>query len=679
MKIAAVIIALLFFGSRNAVKAQVDSTWQIVSRGLVEKYFPATAANGMIGILPSQQPLQIDKVILNGVYDAYGRGGGVSNIVQGIDFLSVDIFLDEKYHLSKASDGDLSDWEQKVDMKRAEIVTSFVWRGTLRIEQSVCALRQLPYDGLATIKIEALKAARFKVTKTFKGSESAKINKTSFETVGEGKVGVFSSSAKSPTGKHTIATANCFIFPAKDKPVLNYNEKDNSTLAFEVNLKPKESFEFTVVGAICSTVNFNDPVNESKRLAIFAYFEGLAKLIKDHREAWTKLWESDIIIEGNTEDQRNVRFALYNLYSFAREGTSFSIPPMGLSGIGYNGHIFWDCELWMFPPIVTLQNQIAKSLLGYRYNRLKAAGDNAYNHGFRGAMFPWESAESGMEDTPVFALTGPLEQHVSSDIAIAFWNYYLVTRNLKWLKEKGYEVISAVADFWTSRVELNDKGEYEIRRVVGADEYAENVDNNAFTNAGAIITLRLATQAARLVGKTPDPKWEIVAKNIPLRYFKDGVIKEYENYNGDTIKQADVNLLAYPLNFVQNKESIVRDLTYYLPKLSKNGPAMGKSIFAVIYARLGDSKTAYKLFKESYEPNLRPPFGVLTESAFSNNPYFATGAGGLLQVVLFGFGGLHFSTEGIVQKNPILPPGWKSLTITGAGPQKKTFKVKQQN
>ena len=166
-------------------------------------------------------------------------------------------------------------------------------------------------------------------------------------------------------------------------------------------------------------------------------------------------------------------------------------------------------------------------------------------------------------------------------------------------------------------------------------------------------------------------------KKHSSQVFKDGTIKEYENYKGDTIKQADVNLLTYPLNFVQNKELMIKNLTYYQTKLSKNGPAMGKSIFAVIFARLGDSKTAYKLFKESYEPNLRPPFGVLAESAFSNNPYFATGAGGLLQVVLFGFGGLHFSPEGIVQKNPILPPGWRSLTITGAGPEKKTFRVKQ--
>ena len=135
-------------------------------------------------------------------------------------------------------------------------------------------------------------------------------------------------------------------------------------------------------------------------------------------------------------------------------------------------------------------------------------------------------------------------------------------------------------------------------------------------------------------------------------------------------------MLTYPLDIVNDTETILKDLTYYEPKLAKEGPAMGKAIFAVIYARLGDAENAYRLFKESYEPNKRPPFGALSETATANLPYFATGAGGLLQSVLFGFGGLHFTNDGIVQKNPILPKAWKSLTIKGIGKDKKEFVIK---
>jgi len=133
--------------------------------------------------------------------------------------------------------------------------------------------------------------------------------------------------------------------------------------------------------------------------------------------------------------------------------------------------------------------------------------------------------------------------------------------------------------------------------------------------------------------------------------------------------------LTYPLNIVNTESTIIKDLKYYEPKLAHEGPAMGKSVFAVIYARLGDGENAFRLFKESYEPNKRPPFGALSETTTADDPYFATGAGGMLQTVLFGFGGLYLTDEGIVQKSPILPKAWKSLTLKGIGPEKRTYVI----
>ena len=159
----------------------------------------------------------------------------------------------------------------------------------------------------------------------------------------------------------------------------------------------------------------------------------------------------------------------------------------------------------------------------------------------------------------------------------------------------------------------------------------------------------------------------MVADRIKIHRFEDGTTREHSTYDGERIKQADVNLLAYPLNVVSDQETLLKDLRYYEPKLAEEGPAMGKAIFSIIYARLGDVDNAFRLYQESYEPNKRPPFGTLAESATSDNPYFATGAGGMLQAVLFGFGGLHITDAGVVQKDPILPQAWQSLTITGVG------------
>jgi trehalose/maltose hydrolase-like predicted phosphorylase len=237
-------------------------------------------------------------------------------------------------------------------------------------------------------------------------------------------------------------------------------------------------------------------------------------------------------------------------------------------------------------------------------------------------------------------------------------------------------MLKEIADYWVSRSTKNTDGSYSINNVVGANEFAPNVNNNAFTNGAAITALKFAVLASKEIEVSAPINWIEVANGIKILKFDDATTKEHENYKGEIIKQADANLLTFPLEIINDKETVLKDLKYYEPKLSKDGPAMGKSIFAVIYARLGDTNTAYRLFKESYLPNKRPPFGALSETATANLPYFATGPGGMLQTVLFGFAGLHLTDEGIIQRNPNIPKEWKSLTIKGVGKDKKEYVVK---
>jgi trehalose/maltose hydrolase-like predicted phosphorylase len=422
-------------------------------------------------------------------------------------------------------------------------------------------------------------------------------------------------------------------------------------------------------------VHNQDPHNEAERLTIFAKLEGIDRLLTRHQQAWEELWQSDIQIGGDLRSQRAVRSALYHLYSFARKGTAYSLSPMGLSGLGYNGHVFWDTELWMYPPLLVLQPEIAKSLLEYRFERLDAAKQNAFAHGYDGAMFPWESAEDGSEDTPVWALTGPFQQHITATVGWAFWKYYEVTKDKSWLTNRGYPVLKEVADFWISRVEPKGPNRYEINNVIGANEWQENIDNNAFTNGMVKTVLEYASLAAEALNEKPNTDWRHVAENIPILKFPDGTTKENETYDGIEIKQGDVNLLAYPLKIVTKKEDILKDLVYYEPRLSPTGPAMGGAILAALYARLGNAEKAYEMFIKSYQPNEVPPFGVLSETAGGTNPYFATGAGGMLQAVLFGIGGLDIEKQGVIQLPTKLPISWSSLKMTGIGIDQKTYEV----
>jgi trehalose/maltose hydrolase-like predicted phosphorylase len=163
-----------------------------------------------------------------------------------------------------------------------------------------------------------------------------------------------------------------------------------------------------------------------------------------------------------------------------------------------------------------------------------------------------------------------------------------------------------------------------------------------------------------------------VAANIPILKLANGVTAEHASYKGEKIKQADVNLLAYPLKEVTDKTQIAKDLEYYEPRVGE-GPAMTHAIFALLYSRLQQPAKAWNSFKEAHLPNKKNPFGVLAENAGGDNPYFATGAGGFLQSALFGFGGLEITPSGITQVPSSLPPHWKKITVTGIGIQRKTF------
>ena len=489
--------------------------------------------------------------------------------------------------------------------------------------------------------------------------------------------------AKSRLNRHTVASSGTFIWHAinstreHQRPKLTHqkvSEYDNR-LSFEKKITKGENYQFAWTGAQCTTQDFYDPQTESERFVIFNLLTPQKDLLAQHKNRWEDLWKGDIIIEGDLQSQLDVRLALYHLYAFSREDSNLSIAPMGLSSQNYNGHIFWDTELWMYPPLLVLNQGIARSLVNYRSDRLEIAKKKAINFGYKGAMFPWESDDTGEEATPAWALTGTFEHHITADVGIAFWNYYRVTKDKIWLKKRGYPLLKEVADYWVSRSSPNADGSYSIKNVVGANEFAPNVDDNAFTNGSAITCLQYAQKAATELGLSSNPEWSKVAKNIVIHKFKDGTTKEHSTYDGDRIKQADVNLLSYPLDIINDKATILKDLKYYEPKLAEEGPAMAQSVFAVIYARLGDADNAFRLFKRSYEPNKRPPFGALAEAATSNNPYFATGAGGMLQTVIFGFGGLHLTDDGIIQKNPILPKQWKKLTLTGVGPDKKTYVI----
>lgn len=662
-----------------SMNLSAQSTWEVTAADIdPNDYYGVTMANGIVGIVSSAEPMKVSDVVLNGAYDYYQRGR-VSNILKTFNHVNMNLDIDGQRVDSK----NISSYQQQLNMQEATFETSFVVPGKATVKTTMMSLRHLPYTALTMVEITAEQDITITPMSVIEAPNHLNDVRNYYSEIDRPhiKIPLLTSVALSPSGRLKVAASNSFIFEEKHglEPTLIHEDWDyNMHLAkFHKKLKKGETYRFSVVASTVSSEQYEDPHNEAERLSIFAMLEGTDRLLSRHKAAWSELWQTgDIIVEGDRAVTRDIRFALYHLYSFAREGSAYSLSPMGLSGLGYNGHIFWDTELWMFPPLLMLQPEIAKSLLEYRYERLEAAKQNAFAHGYDGAMFPWESAGDGSEDTPVWALTGPFQQHITATVAWAFWKYYEATGDKQWLADRGWPVLENAAKFWVSRVEREGPGQYNINNVIGANEWEENIDNNAFTNGMVITVLRYATEAAQALGHSPDPDWNHVADNIPLLQFADGTTRENATYDGVTIKQADVNLLAYPLTIITEEAQIRKDLDYYLSKLAPDGPAMGAAILAILYNRLGDSEKAAKIFSESYKVNEVPPFGVISEAAGGTNPYFATGAGGMLQAVLNGFGGLDITAEGIVQRKSSLPSGWKSLKLIGVGPADKTYEVR---
>ena len=665
-----------------ATYAQTSSEDWLLRAEQIDKtnYYGVTSANGVIGLISSPRPFAVREVVLAGIYDHFGRGR-VNNFLPNINPLNLSIVLNGE----RVDSNNISNYTQTLDMRTGEFVGALEHKGT-KVTYRYCALRQLSHVVLMEVEItpsaDLLLDAKLAhaVPQSLHGAVMTS-NDLLFKLKTEPPFKVITTTALSPTENVKIAASSFFLFEEEDaaQPVYHQTpDNDYHNLFFKRQLKAGQTFKFQVVGSLISSAHTADPLNQAERLVTYARFQKSGELLRKHREAWAKLWESDIVIEGDLQAQKEVRSMLYHLYSFSRAGVAHSPSPMGLSGLGYNGHVFWDTEIFMMPPLMLLQPEMARSMLEYRYNRLEEARNNAASYGFAGAMYPWESASTGAEETPATSLSGTFQHHVTADVAIGCWNYYLATQDKEWLISRGWPIIKATAEFWASRCEKGADGKWHIYNVMCADEFALNKDDNAYTNCAAKRNLEYAVAAAALVGEKAPAVWSEIAEGLFFEKMANGVTSEHVGYAGANIKQADVNLLAFPHKLITDKEQMLKDLDYYSQRVPQvRTPAMTQSMFSVICSRCGDVEQAWRWFLDSYRSNQLPPFGVLAEFKGGTNPYFATGAGGTLQSVLFGFAGLDFSPKGgIVQvKEHALPKHWTRLTIKGVGPEKKTFVV----
>jgi trehalose/maltose hydrolase-like predicted phosphorylase len=450
--------------------------------------------------------------------------------------------------------------------------------------------------------------------------------------------------------------------------------KSQYRLALNLSIKVQKDKTYTFTKFIAaSREDWGADAKADLELAAEARTAGFEALLGKQRAAWGDLWRSDIVIDGDARAQTAVHSDLYYLLATSTADTRW---PMGACGLtpGYTGHAFWDSDSWIFPALLLLHPERAKSLVMFRSHTLPTAQARAQARGLKGAKYPWEAdAENGTEQTPHFAyVLGEREIHVNADIAIAQWQYWLATHDRDWLKKYGWPVMRNVADFWASRASWNsDKHRYEIVHVTSVAESYNDVPNDTFTNVSAQKALNIAAAAAVLVGERADPHWAEVAAKLYIPFseteqrhldFDAGVPRE-------PLEGSTVGLLMYPsLDLPMTAQIRRNDFDYTMISVReghREPHGMGMAPASIAAAAVGDAPLAVAWLQSNFTSNLiKPPFNVRLETANNNTGYFITASGGFLQNLIYGFSGLRIAEKGLIAPYaPVLPPEWKSMTL----------------
>ncbi|WP_226670910.1 glycoside hydrolase family 65 protein [Metabacillus litoralis] len=464
------------------------------------------------------------------------------------------------------------------------------------------------------------------------------------------------------------------------------------TYSFELT----ESITLTKYNVYTDTLRHeNDLIKKGKAIQ-----EGLATidfntLIDEQKQYLDEYWQvADIKIGGEENLQEGIRFNLYHLLQSAGRDKYSNIAAKGLSGEGYEGHFFWDTEIYMIPVFLLTKPDLARSLILYRYSILDGARTRAKEMGHKkGALFPWRTI-SGSECSAYFP-AGTAQYHISADIAYSTIQYYLVTKDDDFMIHYGAELLIETARLWIDMGHYH-QDTFRIDEVTGPDEYTCLVNNNYYTNVMAKHNLKWASIAWNLViGKdkiaseilkerlgilgNEAQEWELASEKMYLPYDSELDINPQDDtflkkdvwdlkntpkekfplllhyhpltlYRYQVCKQADTVLAHFLLEDHQSYDTIKNSYDYY-EKITTHDSSLSSAVFSIMAAKVGYQEKAYDYFIESARLDLDNTHGNTKDGLHMAN------MGGTWMSILHGFGGVRVKETGITI-SPILPNQW---------------------
>ncbi len=423
------------------------------------------------------------------------------------------------------------------------------------------------------------------------------------------------------------------------------------------------------------------------------------KLYAEQAEYLNEFWSAtELSIEGDDELTLAIHYNQYQLIQSVGKDDHSNIAAKGLSGEGYEGHFFWDTEMYLQPFFTLTNPEVAKNLIAYRYRTLEFARENAKILGHRkGALYPWRTI-MGRECSGYFP-SGTAQYHIDGDIVYSIVAYYLATGDLEFIARMGAEIVFECARLWMD-VGCYVNGSFHINCVTGPDEYTCMVNNNYYTNASAKYNLHFAVvfyyllKNAGLLEKVADrigleeqeiEEFERAEGAMYLPYDKELQINPQDDsflskpvwdieatpkedfplllhyhplclYRYQVCKQADTVLAHFIFEDMQSID-VIRNSFLYYEKITTHDSSLSTCIFSIVAAKLGLVNKAYAYLGDSAKLDLFDTHHNTKDGIHTAN------MGGTYMAVVYGFGGLRLKENGICF-NPCIPGGWKSYTFS---------------
>lgn len=657
-----------------------------------------TIGNGYLGLRASQEESyrgQQRGFFAAGIYNKAASSDS-SELVNLPDVVESELILDDE--LVELENGTIRNYQRSLDFKTGELLRSFEWQsksGSWYLITSKRLASQV-FPGVLAFEYR-VKTANSAVHLAFRSGINAQMTNMGTQHLREKNVCAYSETMLA--GEYeTLESQVALDIAVKFSSPGSISAKNRRiTYDFSKQLLPQEEF------VIEKIVNVTDSQNQLMGFLSPDEFNqknlNYRDLYQENQKYWESFWQKHRVImeSDHAFDQLSLDFSVYHLEIMTPKAPNLSVAAKGLTGEGYKGHIFWDTEIFIEPYLLHNHPELAKNMLLYRYNRLAGAQQKAKDYGYQGALFPWESALTGFEETPKYAAinirTGKrqeiasaiAEHHISADIALSVNEYYEATRDDEFMECYGKTLIQETAAFWLSRAEQAED-QLVICDVIGPDEYTEHIDNNAYTNYLAHFNVCLAVKYSvgdrafqqkcqefleKLYlptenedGIVPQDDTFLSKPTINLEKYRQKagsqeILKDYsrkEVIDRQILKQADVIMLIYLFPQLFDKEIIRKNLFYY-EKRTIHDSSLSKAIHAIVAARVGELEWAYAMFQDAAKIDLDE-----NQPHSSDDGIHAASLGALWLTTAFGFGGI--TKQEILAIAPVLPKQVKRLAFS---------------